>query len=254
MFIVTRGECTFLQKALSARASKAALLVIVNSEDKLESVTTGYGIDKSIKSKDIEPLHQFSVISTANTSLAPLLYALNVTDEPLVGHVIPLKCGKLGKCAPTTDSERLAQREVSWGRLQVLSEKVSGEGRTFDFLTSNFGGLLPPGRLSVTVSALVGDACAPLSSLSTPSAAVLVTRGNCTFDEKVLNVQGGGGAIMIVEDPQDRHLQRIGGSHPLDGQAGIPSIAIPLQCSQYIRELSGAGQDVYISLEGGWIV
>jgi hypothetical protein len=85
MFVVTRGVCTFLQKALSARKSKASLLLIVNSEDKLESVTTGYGIDKNIKNKDIETLHKFSVISTANSSLAPLQYALNITTEPLLG-------------------------------------------------------------------------------------------------------------------------------------------------------------------------
>jgi hypothetical protein len=112
MFVVTRGECTFLQKSLAARASKAALLVIVNSEDKLESVTTGYGIDKSIKNKDIETLHKFSVISTANTSLAPLQYAVAATDEPLLGHAVPLKCGKLGKCAPSIEVEKSYQYEV----------------------------------------------------------------------------------------------------------------------------------------------
>lgn len=115
MFVVTRGECTFLQKSLSARASKAALLVIVNSEDKLESVTTGYGIDKNIKNKDIETLHKFSVISTANTSLVPLQYALNITHEPLLGHAVPLKCGKLGKCAPSSGIEKSYQYEVSCG-------------------------------------------------------------------------------------------------------------------------------------------
>lgn len=119
MFVVTRGNCTFLQKSLSARASKAALLVIVNSEDKLESVTTGYGIDKNIKNKDIETLHKFSVISTANTSLTPLKYALEITKENLLGHVVPLKCGKLGKCAPSTEIERSYQYEVSVGHQLV---------------------------------------------------------------------------------------------------------------------------------------
>ena len=113
MFVVTRGKCTFLQKSLSARASNAKLLVIVNFEDKLESATTGYGIDKNIKNKDIQTLHKFSVISTSNTSLAPLQYAANINSGDLMGHVVPLKCGKLSKCAPTTTVEKSYQFEVS---------------------------------------------------------------------------------------------------------------------------------------------
>jgi hypothetical protein len=248
MFVVTRGLCTFLQKSLSARLSKAALLVIVNSEDKLESVTTGYGIDNNIKNKDIDTLHKFSVISTANTSLAPLQYAFNATKEPLMGYVVPLKCGKLGKCAPTTEIERSYQHEVSWGRLQVLEEGEGG-GPRFDFLTSNFGGLLPPGRTPLaTPLAASSDACAPFSS-SGPGA-VLVTRGNCPFDVKAVNVQAAGGSLVVVEDPLDRSLQRLGGAHPLDGQAGIPSIAISLEGSTYIRKMITLGKNISILLEG----
>jgi len=251
MLVVTRGVCTFLQKSLAARSSKTALLVIVNSEDKLESVTTGYGIDKSIKNKDIETLHKFSVISTANTSLAPLQYALNVSTEPLMGHVVPLKCGKLGKCAPSTEIEKSYQYEVSWGRIQISDKEEMG-GPSFDFLTSNFGGLLPPGRLPLVASTSIVDACQPLDPLitgSTTGAALLVTRGNCPFDVKALNVQNAGGAIMVIEDPADRSLQRIGGSHPLDGMTGVPSIAVSFQCSEYIRQLTSANKKVFIHLE-----
>ena len=144
--------------------------------------------------------------------------------------------------------------KVSWGRIQVIQEDEAS-GPSFDFLTSNFGGLLPPGRvpLAVPVSG-TGDACLPLTPLSRESAAAgsafLITRGNCPFDVKVMNVQTAGGSIAVIEDPLDRPLQRIGASHPLDGYAGIPSIAVPLQCSDYIRKLATENKKISFLLEG----
>jgi hypothetical protein len=141
---------------------------------------------------------------------------------------------------------------VSWGRIQVIRAGETS-GPSFDFLTSNFGGLLPPGRLPLTVSASIGDACQPLEPQdidATTDAAVLVTRGNCPFDEKVINVQNAKGALVVIEDPADRSLQRIGGSHPLDGMAGIPSIAISFQCSEYIRQQINSGKSISLYLEG----
>jgi hypothetical protein len=122
----------------------------------------------------------------------------------------------------------------------------------YDFLTSNFGGLIAAGRMSLIVSAAVGDACEPLVPFPrTGSAtAVLVTRGGCPFDVKVLNVQNAGGSLMMIEDLLDRPLQRIGGSHPLDGEAGIPSIAVSLDASRYIHQLTAEGKSISVVLEG----
>ena len=130
----------------------------------------------------------------------------------------------------------------------MLDGDVSG--RTFDFLTSNYGGLLPSGVVPLTVSKSVGDACQPLSSHAFSNSAVLVTRGNCPFDVKVLNVQNAGGSVVVIEDPLDRPLQRIGGSHPLDGQAGIPTVAVTYDCSEYIRHSTIMNKNVSIIIRG----
>lgn len=154
----------------------------------------------------------------------------------------------------------LCPRKVSWGHIQVLAEDEAS-GPSFDFLTSNFGGLLPSGRIPLATPAsasasapAVGDACLPLAHLdrdpTATAAAVLVTRGNCPFDAKAIHVQEAGGNVMVIEDPMDRSLQRIGAAHPLDGYVGIPSIAISQQCSNYIRELSAANKKISILLNG----
>lgn len=49
MFIVQRGECTFLQKAKQVNAVGGSVIAIINNIDKLESPSSGLGIDKTIK-------------------------------------------------------------------------------------------------------------------------------------------------------------------------------------------------------------
>jgi hypothetical protein len=62
LYVVVRGECTFLEKALAARAMNATALAIVNNEDKLESVASGFGIDKSIKTYHVEAVEKVAVV------------------------------------------------------------------------------------------------------------------------------------------------------------------------------------------------
>ena len=163
---------------------------------------------------------------------------------------------------------------------------INEEERSFEFLTSAFGGVLPidnhnhnknnstdrsnsndndndkdddskrshssidhhrtpGGELSfvVTMAMPHADACSPLAPILPPPAqgtsastmaqgtraravavavAVVVQRGVCTFDVKAFHVQQAGGHLMIVVDPKDGPLQRLGGSLPLAGHVGIP--------------------------------
>ena len=143
------------------------------------------------------------------------------------------------------------------------SSIVEEEERTFEFLTSTFGGVLPidnhnndhsnnhsndssrthvrpKGLLSFSITTAMPheDACSPIASVLPPPAqgtrarataqgtraivAVLVVRGKCSFDVKAFHVQQAGGSLMIVVDPNDGPLQRLGGTFPLAGHVGIP--------------------------------
>lgn len=62
MVFVSRGICTFLEKATVAYQGGAKLLIIANSEDKIEAVATGIGIDKNITAEMVKPLDKFSVV------------------------------------------------------------------------------------------------------------------------------------------------------------------------------------------------
>jgi hypothetical protein len=57
-------------------------------------------------------------ISTANTSIAPLLWSMQEANKrgaaaALAGHAIPLKCSKGGHCDPVLEAEKPFQIEVS---------------------------------------------------------------------------------------------------------------------------------------------
>lgn len=134
-----------------------------------------------------------------------------------------MKCGgKSGKCLPFTKEEAKFQYETSWGHVRFNSNK---EMRSFDFLTSTFGGYLPTQTLSV-VAATPRDACSPLTHRVSNSA-VFVQRGNCRFDVKALHAQEAGARLVIIGDFTDSALQRLGGMHPTGGYVGIPSVIIP---------------------------
>ncbi|CAE7714916.1 unnamed protein product, partial [Symbiodinium microadriaticum] len=214
MVFVTRGECTFLEKATIAFAAGAKMLIIANTVDKIEAVATGIGIDKNVTAEMVKPLDVFSVVTTSNTSVAPLLWAAREMrrrdgNAVMSGSAIPLKCAKGGHCSPVLEEETRLQTEVQWGRMKVA---IGGrqDDDSFDFLTSTYGGLLPadePLRV-VELTSLVSDkmmslGCSPLpAAVDVGGAAVLVSRGGCRFDEKALHIQDLGATMVIVYDPE----------------------------------------------------
>lgn len=77
------------------------------------------------------------------------------------------------------------------------TEEMSKNPEAFEFLSATFGATLPPGHVYV-VPSVPEDACAPLDtravsaidrSSAVGGAAVLVTRGGCSFGVKAKNVQ-----------------------------------------------------------------
>ncbi len=62
MLVVERGQCTFFEKAVQAFALNASVLVVINSEDKLESPASGLGIDPHITDKMVLRVKELSVV------------------------------------------------------------------------------------------------------------------------------------------------------------------------------------------------
>lgn len=160
---VRRGNCTFLEKAALAKRKNAAALIVVNSEDKLESPSSGLGVDRSIKEDEVLAIGDFPVIALANTSWAKLVYAVTVNaPASTFVTVVPLKCVTGGKCVPLLEEEKALQSEVSSGSMR-LHDARSGQTRSFEFLTSNFGGNLPgEGTTTTVVEANPISGCTPL--------------------------------------------------------------------------------------------
>lgn len=243
--VVQRGNCTFLSKAQHAKALNASGLIIVNTEDRLESPSSGWGVDKNVSIAMVDALKDLYIIGMSNTTWAKINKALEFHGSGATFvSVVPLKCA-LGKtCSPVVDEERALQAEVTWGHMRSKNA-VTGEVRSFEFLTSNFGCHLP--SEGHTVNVVLSDsphACDPLvPSDKYKNAAVVVSRGKCRFDVKAFNVQESGARLMIIVDTEDKALQRVGGMTPEVGYVGIPSVIVTAPTGEYFRSVLQSGED-----------
>lgn len=261
VLIVKRGICPFVEKALNAFHQNASGLIIINHEDKIESPSSGVGIYPNITDAMIAPLSSFPVISVANTSGEALIRSvrfhqqIHTTDYPKAA-IVPLKCQTGGKCLPVTKEENGYNHEILWGKLRIkgTTGKMS---KSFDFLTSNFGGDLPvdhaypleyadpidlcdvtnSSNLNVEVSAsLVGDVVIP--PVTAYPKVLIAHRGNCRFDVKAMNAQRLGARLLVVIDIDDHPLQRLGGLFPDIGYVGIPSVLVTAEVAQFLESLA----------------
>ena len=232
--IIRRGTCTFLEKAQHALQAKASAVIAVNTVDGLESPSSGLGIDKTVTYDMVKPIDdKLSIVAVANTSWAKFQHTVeNAKGSPVYLHIVPLRCGST--CAPVIAEEQGLQSEVSSGNMRLKTSQ--GEVRSFEFLTSTFGGRLPKQPFSVVVAS-VRNACSamePIQPTTSAIVAILVERGECHFDTKALNVQRAGGQLMIVVDPDDGPLQRLGGSFPESGYVGIPSVMTSMTAGAFM--------------------
>lgn len=81
LVIIQRGNCTFLEKAQHAHHARAKVLAIVNSEDKIEAVASGLGIDANITAAMVSPLDKFPIVS-----FSP--YYHNFILDKLIQHIL----------------------------------------------------------------------------------------------------------------------------------------------------------------------
>ena len=254
MLVVRRGNCSFLAKATLARQLNVSVLLVVNNEDRLDSPASGLGIDPNVTEKMVDAVAGLSIISVANTSWAKLAFS-----APAPAHIVPLKCGPGGTCKPTLEEEKALQSEVSWGTARFKSTE-SKEVRSFEFLTSNFGGRLPENHDPLpVVMAVPPDGCSTFSAgdyTSQPLAprggfALAFARGGCRFHVKLEHAEAAGARLVVIyeREEEDNALQRVGGMLPDAGYIGIPCVIVSAPAGVCMRARSSvADTSVSVSL------
>jgi len=235
--VAIRGICPFLIKTEFAFAGNADGVLIVNTEDVLEPVSSGLGVDPTITDKRVLSLSNIPVMSTPNTSWAAIKYSLTAAskaEQKVLGQFIPIKCGGKGTCEAVLESERSVSLEVSSGQMQVKT--ATSETRSFDFLTSNFGSRIPRNSIRLVLADPI-DGCLVSSSRGGDDENwVLVThRGKCRFDVKASNAEAAGARLIIVIDNMDSALQRIGAKGHIGDTIAIPSIIVTAEAGEFLE-------------------
>jgi hypothetical protein len=292
VFVVKRGHCTFLQKAQYALERNASALLVVNNVDKLERAASGYGLDPTVKNADVLKVEKLPIFGVSNTSWAKIAFsaergyqwvrqsdkdgsnlhagssqtdlseAKNENLDSLKLRFVPLKCGeklpgmKHG-CQPLLERERKLHPEVSWGSMRITSGG-SEEGRgkvtkSFQFLTSSFGGVLPVDALTL-IESTPADGCKPFANseaIASTNANVVVAidRGNCMFQDKLYHAEQAGARLgLVLEASDEQALQRIGGNAATSSHIGMPSIICSWPCREYVKGVLAEGGSATIQL------
>jgi hypothetical protein len=111
ILFVERGKCTFLTKAQYALSTNATALIVVNNEDRIDSPSSGLGVDRSITYDMVKTINEkLSIMSISNTSIAKITHSLKLFGgQGLLIQVVPLVCGAGGSCVPSLDEEKKLQ-------------------------------------------------------------------------------------------------------------------------------------------------
>lgn len=284
LVLVKRGLCPFVEKALNAFHHNASGIIVVNSEDKLESPSSGIGIYRNITEESLAPLKSFPVVSVSNNSGEALYYAAKFHDNqspddndsnfPVI-YTVPLKCHIGGKCLPVVKEEAKYSHEVLWGKMKV-SNLATGEVKVVEYLTSNYGANIPvhrsfpisfaqpvelcnPDNTTLTMKTLADRESEDKTELTVETGVsgatkaessllfnsiLIAHRGGCRFDVKTYNAQLLGTRLLAVVDIADNPLQRLGGMHPEAGYLGIPGILITAEAGRYLESQNTADLEV----------
>ena len=247
IYIVKRGNCSFLTKATNAKKMNAKILLIVNNVDNLESPSSGHSIDSAITDKQLNYVKDLTIISTSNTTWSKFLFN-SYNNLKSIGHVIPLKCHANGICNAVTDEEKMVQHEITSGKITFYNNY--NEIYTTDYLTSVHGSALSLDILPLFISNPI-DACVAIDKsnvITSKKFALLSYRGNCNFDIKAYNAQNIGASLLVILDIHDSPLQRIGGMQPLSGNIGIPSIIISAFSNSYVTKYQNNNITIELTL------
>lgn len=247
--ITQRGECSFLQKALNAKRAGASVLAVVNDVDKIDNIASGFGVDKNVTEAMINEVAKLSIVSLSSQALIPLQHAVKTSTFPLKGQIIPVKCGVSGSCDPVIEEEKV-NLEVTSGTMRINGHPDMKVTRSFDFLTSTYGSVLPSNiviqrssptdacqQLEVNMETQVSSDGSSTSTDISSSFALFAHRGGCRFEMKAQNAQNAGADLLIIANMQDEALQRVGAAKEALGALGAPSILVSMMAGRYIEEL-----------------
>ena len=131
---------------------------------------------------------------------------------------------------------------------------VNSSSKLIDFLTANYGGMIPPSVPYHAVRSVPEDGCTSFDLSQMPEfkegSAVIVDRGRCPFGQKSLNAQMAGASLVILIDREDPALQRPGSVHPIAGYIEIPTIMIPWDGANYLLTQLDKSREVAVSADG----
>ncbi len=201
-----RGNCSFREKAYSVAATGAAALIVVNTEDNIFHMAASLGITTDEDSYDWGP-EGLSCLMVSHRYSTPLKWAINQ------GHarasLVPFTCGHheaaaKANCVPALEDEHEYGQQVyteynscthalshtiTVGDPQAISGRLHSDDPllNFEYFSSTFGSTLPKDAMLIISDPM--NACGPINAEVPVGAAILVTRGGCSFGEKVVQVQ-----------------------------------------------------------------
>ncbi len=205
-----RGNCSFREKAYNVVATGAAAMIVVNTEDTLFHMAASLGIATDEDSYDWGP-EGLSCLMMSHRHSISLKWAIK--QGLAMASLVPFVCGQhkfeKANCVPALEDEREWGQKVytecviavgmhvvsvityNFGRLlQAISGRLSSKEDpllSFEFFSSTFGSILPEDATLVISDPM--NACGPTNVAVSAGAAILVSRGGCSFGEKVARVQ-----------------------------------------------------------------
>ncbi len=230
ILVVMRGKCTYLEKAEAAEDSKAAVVVVVNSDDgDLFQMPAGHDLTPEEK----EDLPNIPIVLVPRAA-HDVLHKVGYFDIYARAVLIPLECDNDG-CYPVlpSDFNILSQLDASGGKLYLDVDDTKG----LEYVSSSFGVTIPEGGQLAAVDP--PDACGGslINGDDLKSAIVIIQRGKCDFTEKIKAAQQYGARLIIMIDDQEVSvLDRIGAPTDQLNEIYLPVLMISKSSGDTIKK------------------
>uniref|UniRef100_A0A7S1UBY5 PA domain-containing protein n=2 Tax=Phaeomonas parva TaxID=124430 RepID=A0A7S1UBY5_9STRA len=203
--VVSRGDCSFIDKANNVSLAGPGALLYLNSDNQLFRVSAGH-ITNSKEDPNENTGIEFGVGLVTHEATGVLKAALDAQEE-VFGQLVPVQCKGAAECAPILPEEKEVVPYVDSGYL-------AGDGLDeIEFLTSTFGMPLPTQALPL-LQPSNPQGCEALSApeggdvSDFAGAWVLVARGGCPFGDKAKHAQDAGARGIVIMDNGDAPLAR----------------------------------------------
>ena len=246
--LVSRGVCSFNDKAIVAEKAGAVGLIVVNTAPGLLRMPAGvleqkHGFDVTIpvvmineadgklltRFLDRDPLQKVRIMGE-NQVKGQLLRkgrcaAVEAARKNAAGGVEVNADGSTRSASLDDRTIKIAEGGEMFVRLDGLNNPVKG-AKTYEFLRGMFGGPLPRSPLEV-VAAEPLDGCAPIENAhALHNKIALVERGSCMFTNKGQNIEAAGAAGMIVVNRDSKDLTRMWAGEKAIREITIPAVMV----------------------------